>query len=206
MFNPNDITFEYDKSMIGKAYLKDLHIYIVVGYDFFKKTYLLRTTDTNSYYSGIYLEATEERMKNIKPLPRLIEEIEKEIEKNNVFEEAYNHLVLSIRMSEHKNISAARILNRLKETHDNVRDIKAILCLKGLKEEERKFYERELLKASKGFRRAKKLLYRYLSKQSAEIILNYYEENNYKNVIITKWKMDKLKELIETIKEIKGDK
>lgn len=203
MFNPNDITFEYDKSMIGKAYLKDLHIYIVTGYDFFKKTYLLRTTDTNNYYTGIYLEANEQRMKDIKPLPELISDIDAEIERNNAVVQAHEALIVSTRLEKNQNICANNILCRVVETHNNVRDLETLAGYKNMSREDRDFYLKEKAKAEKGFRRSKKLLYRYLSKQSVEAILDYYESNNYKNNIEhVVWKNRKLLELKESINKL----
>lgn len=187
---------EFSKENLGKLYIKNNIIYVVVGFDYLNKEFIMVNIDSS--FLKLHISLPESEISNLINPSDFELEIEKRLNilnKDNEFFEIYNkHLKAAKDKVEFKNV-----FNRLSETYRLIKDLK--FNIKYTRDKNMvNIYEREILKAEKGMRRALKRLYHYFGKNDYDKILSYLKKNDFENLesIISNinYKKSKLEKLI----------
>lgn len=166
---------EYNENNIGKLVMKNIgSVYIVSGYDFLLKDYILLEVEKKEYSSyHRYIPMSDELYSNLTDYDGIISLYDKELETRK---EIYNIYISPEQILNDKNKKEYfNIYNRLYQANLYIHSIG--WCSNNPKE--KKFWERELVKAKKGIRRALKRLYHYLPKDMYGIMEKYLIEKNY---------------------------
>ncbi len=182
----------FRKENLGKFYIKNDEIYIVTGYDYLTKKYIVSDVFINLKQklikTSFYKEVDDDsNFISYKDYPKKLEKSTKtKLNKEKIYE-------------------YERAFNKLKETNINIKSLKCLLKLK-LKEEQKEVYEKELKQAEKGLRKNKKLIYRYCGKIDGDYILDILEKNDYPDINIIKYKNERIlkrkEELLKLYDEI----
>ena len=169
------------KENIGKLYIENNVLNIVVGFDFLNNKFLISPLGSYPFiiYNSIYIQDT---LKLIYPedfkffINESLEKLDnKYYELLNIYQ---NSLSLAIDKNEFKNV-----FNRLYETNNLINVLKSLS--ESLDDDYMKsIYKKELFKANKGMKRALKRLYHYMDKEDYSKVYSFLSENNFPNLVL----------------------
>lgn len=187
---------EFDKNNVGKFYISDAYIYVIVGWDYINKQYIMQQLIPNIWFKIYNYNSLENNL--IDKLCSYEDIIDNFNEQLNQLQQYFD--VIKSFEDKCNNVTAQNTLRRLYETNINIK------CLEELVEitngQDKIFYQRELLKTKKGLRRVYKVMYNKIGQEGINIILQYMQTYNNVSLSYIIYNIKKLEQQIEAINNI----
>ena len=166
----------FDKKYLGGLVITHNTPYIITGYDYMRSKYLMKAINDN-HVSLYTVKKDGEIIHTRESAENKRIENERKIQELRKYVELYNKCLNSLEKQTEKN-EYTHLIHKLITIHENTCHINRILGY-ALTDKDRAFFNRELLKIRKGFKRRLKRLYRYMEKSDYEKFVEYLEISNY---------------------------
>lgn len=188
---------EFDKNTIGKVFIANNIVYVIVGYDYLMKEYISLSVNSsffdnkNTFFRfRNYVMITDKQFEELKNIDEMIEQFSndlKEAEIYYIYQKVIKENTSPEKCKEVKKdiptqysqsvLEFEKVFTRIRECYFNIYWAKQ--NYEWTKHSDYDVdYKREIIKHEKGLKRAKKRLFRYC-KEDYDFIVNYIEANQY---------------------------